>query len=59
MEDQAAVNEKLGDRITGVANSNLKKMLVVNASSTLLSARVLNLETTVAEMNDKVDEKVE
>ena len=51
------MNEKLGDRITGVANSNLKKMLVVNASSTLLSARVLNLETTVAEMNDKVDER--
>ena len=58
MEDQAAVNEKLGDRITGVANSNLKKILVVNASSALVSARVLNLETTVAQVNQKVDEKV-
>ena len=58
MEDQAAVNEKLGDRITGVVNSNLKKMLVVNASSALVSARVLNLETTVAQVNQKVDEKV-
>jgi len=58
VEDQAAVNEKLGDRITGVANSNLKKMLVVNASSALVSARVLNLETTVAQVNQKVDEKV-
>ena len=58
VEDQAAVNEKLGDRITGVANSNLKKILVVNASSALVSARVLNLETTVAQVNQKVDEKV-
>ena len=52
------MNEKLGDRITGVANSNLKKILVVNASSALVSARVLNLETTVAQVNQKVDEKV-